>query len=187
MRVIGGRYFAARGRGRTGPHVYAMSVSFKGVAHPRPDPQGRKTPADLSPAEIGSANLGRNGGLPLPVEHEHAARAGRVLASWEGRNGELRVAGVVDCPDAARSVRSGAMRGLSLGTGVVLDHAGNAMGRTQDELSRCVEPKRAGCYIDSGDGRDVRTVSVYSRKGARTWLSLSLSLASPSANLAFGR
>ena len=145
-----------------------MSVAFKGVAHPRPDPRGRKTPADLSSAEIGSANLGRNGGLPLLVEHEHTARAGRVLASWEGRNGELRVAGVVDCPEAARDVRSGAMRGLSLGTGVILDHAGNAMGRTQDELSLCVEPKRAGCYIDSVDGRDVRPVSVYSNKGARS-------------------
>lgn len=141
-------------------------VSFKGVAHPRPDPRGRKTPADLSPAEIGTANLGKNGGLPLLVEHEHGARAGRVLASWEGRNGELRVAGVVDCPEAARDVRSGAMRGLSLGTGVILDHAGHAMGRTQDELSLCVEPKRTGCYIDSVDGRDVRPVSVYSNKGA---------------------
>ena len=71
---------------------------FQGCGASRPDPRGRKTPADLSSAEIGAANLGKNGGLPLLVEHEHTARAGRVLASWEGRNGELRVAGVVDCP-----------------------------------------------------------------------------------------
>ena len=68
------------------------------------------------------------------------------------------------------------MRGLSLGTGVILDHAGNAMGRTQDELSLCVEPKRAGCYIDSVDGRDVRPVSVYSNKGAPSRASLPLTL-----------
>ena len=143
----------------------SSSVSFKGVAHPRPDPRGRKTVADLSSAEIGSANLGRNGGLPLLVEHEHSARAGRVLASWEGRNGELRVAGVVDCPDAARDVRAGTMRGLSLGTGVILDEDGRAMGRTQDELSLCSEPKRVGCYIDNVDGCDVRPMSVFSNKG----------------------
>lgn len=152
------------------------SVSFRGVAHPPPNPHGRETAADLSAAEIGTTNLGRNGGLPLLVEHEHSHPAGRVLASWEGRNGELRVAGVVDDAHAARDVRSGAMRGLSLGTGVVLDAQGRAMGRMQDELSLCAEPRRAGCYIDTVDGKNVRTVACHSKSNAGALRPLALAL-----------
>ena len=144
----------------------SASLQFRGVAHPPPARGGRNCPADLNAAEICTTNLGRNGGTPLLVEHDHGARAGRVLASWEGRNGELRVAGVVNDPAAVQSVRSGNMRGLSLGTGVTMDVDGNALMRTQDELSLCEEPRRAGCYIDTLDGRSVRQVEAFSAKSA---------------------
>jgi len=143
----------------------SANLQFRGVAHPPPKRGGRECAADLNAAEIGTTNLGRRGGTPLLVEHDHGARAGRVLASWEGRHGELRVAGIVDDAAAAQTVRSGEMRGLSLGTGVTMDADGNALMRTQDELSLCAEPRRAGCYIDTLDGRPVRTVAAFSKAG----------------------
>ena len=144
----------------------STNLQFRGVAHPPPKRGGRECAADLNAAEIGTTNLGRKGGTPLLVEHDHCARAGRVLASWEGLNGELRVAGVVDDASMAQTVRSGGMRGLSLGTGVTMDTDGNDHMRTQDELSLCTEPRRAGCYIDTLDGRPVRAVSAFSKRGA---------------------
>lgn len=139
-------------------------LSFKGVAHPPPARGPRKNPADLCAAEIATTNLGKGAGTPMLVEHDHGAPCGRVLASWEGRNGELRVAGVIDDPQAMQDVRSGSMRGLSLGTGVVCDDTGATLMRTQDELSLCTEPRRGGCYIDTVDGAAVRTVQNFSKR-----------------------
>ena len=143
-----------------------MQLPFRGVAHPPPSRGPPQNPADLSAAEIGTTNLGRGPGLPLLVEHDRGALAGRVLASWEGRRGELRVAGVVDEPETIAAVRSGAMRGLSLGTGVTTDTDGNTIMKSHDELSLCAEPRRGGCYIDTLDGRAVRSVECFSRGGA---------------------
>ena len=98
-----------------------------------------------------------------------------MLASWEGRNGELRVAGVIDDPQAVKDVRSGEMRGLSLGTGVVTDESGSTLLRTQDELSLCTEPRRGGCFIDTVDGASVRTVACFSKRTG----ALPLPLAAP--------
>ena len=63
-----------------------------------------------------------------------------------------------------QDVRSGSMRGLSLGTGVVTDDSGATLMRTQDELSLCTEPRRGGCYIDTVDGASVRTVQTFSKR-----------------------
>ena len=142
----------------------SAKLSFKGVAHPPPARGERKNPADLCAAEIATTNLGKGAGTPMLVEHDHSAPCGRVLASWEGRNGELRVAGVIDDPQAMKDVRSGEMRGLSLGTGVVTDETGATLLRTQDELSLCTEPRRGGCYIDTVDGASVRTVQCFSKR-----------------------
>ena len=139
-----------------------MPVTFKGVAHPPPS-RTRKHNADLSPAEIGATKMGKNGGTDLLVEHDHSARVGKVLTSWEGPRGELRVQGVVNDGNAASMVMNGSMRGLSLGTGVSYNASGRATLRSQDELSLCVEPRRGGCYIDEVDGRSVRTTSNFSQ------------------------
>lgn len=144
-----------------------MPLTFSGVAHPPPGKQ-RGNVADLSRAEISTTNMGRNGGTDLLLEHDHGARVGTVHASWEGRNGELRVLGVVNDAAAAASVRSGATRGLSLGTGVVSDASGATLMRTQDELSICEEPRRGGCFIDQIDGKSVRSVACFSKQTNRT-------------------
>ena len=75
-----------------------MVFAFDGVAHPPPPRDGRKShPADMCAGQIATTNLGRNNGTPLLVEHDRSAPpVGKVLASWEGRNGELRVTGIVD-------------------------------------------------------------------------------------------
>lgn len=136
-------------------------LEFWGKAHPPPQKK-RGNIADLSSAEIGTTNMGRNGGTDVLVEHDHANKVGSVRTSWEGADGSLRVAGVITDPTAAQAVRSGRMRGLSLGTSVIQDMSGNALLRSQDEISICVEPRRPGCYIDRIDGSKVHAVAAFS-------------------------
>ena len=142
-------------------------LQFFGVAHPPPNRSGRKNIADLSAAAIGTTKLGRNGGTDILVEHDHASRVGSVQASWEAADGSLHVAGIIKDPKAASDVRSGKMRGLSLGTSVIQDMSGNALMRSQDEISICVEPRRAGCYINRIDGQKVRGVHAFSNSSDR--------------------
>ena len=87
--------------------------------------------------------MGKGNGTDLLMEHDHGARVGTIHASWEGRNGELRVLGMVNDAEAEAAVRSGSIRGLSLGTGVIQDMGGNALLRTQDEV-RLLTVKSAG-------------------------------------------
>ena len=150
-----------------------MSVRFDGVAHPPPAREGRAHFADLNGAEIGLTNMGRtlDGGTSVLVEHDTNQRVGTVHARWESpQDGSLRVVGVVHDTNAASAVRSGALRGLSLGTGVTKDVDGRTLARHQEELSLCAEPRRGGCWIDHVDGKRVRSVEVFSstaRKGTR--------------------
>ena len=136
-------------------------LHFWGVAHPPPQKQ-RGGLADLSAAEIGTTQMGRGNGVDVLVEHDHSNRVGQVQTSWEAGNGALHVAGVITDPKAASDVRSGKMRGLSLGTSVIQDMSGKPMLRSQDEISVCVEPRRAGCYINRIDGQRVRTQMAFS-------------------------
>ena len=152
-----------------------MPLSFKGTAHPRPG-KTRTNIADLNAAEIGITNLGVRGGTQLLVEHDSSQKVGRVLSSWEGRNGELRVSGIVEDPTAAANVRSGAMRGLSLGTSVIQDTSGKRVMVSQDELSLCEEPRRGGCYVDEVDGRSVHTRFHASKHSGARLLLFHLSL-----------
>ena len=146
----------------TGTSATSPPLEFVGVAHPRPGSQ-RNTLADLSAAEISTTRMGDGNGVDILVEHDHANRVGSVLASWEGADGSLKVAGRIHDPVAANSVRTGKMRGLSLGTSVITDGDGNALLRSQDEVSVCVEPRRPGCWIDRIDGRPVRQTAVFSK------------------------
>lgn len=143
--------------------VSSKPLEFWGIAHPAPNKGGRKNVADLSAAEISTTNMGRNGGTDVLVEHDHANRVGRVNASWEAADGSLHVAGVIENPKAAADVRSGKMRGLSLGTSVIQDMQGNALLRSQDEISVCVEPRRPGCFMTRIDGQKVRAVATFSQ------------------------
>lgn len=138
-----------------------MVLHFRGTAHP---PPGVSDPdvANLSAAELSLTDLGRSGGTPLLFEHDAMHRIGTAHASWEGRRGELRVAGVVHDPVVERSIRSGRNQGLSLGTDVVQDTSGKALYKAQQELSICAEPRRPQCYIDTVDGRDVRKRHTFS-------------------------
>lgn len=133
-----------------------MVLQFRGVAHP---PPGVSEPdiANLNAAEISLTNLGDKGGAPLLFEHNSGHKIGVCLASWEGRNGELRVAGVVNDPQVERTIRNGSNRGLSLGTDVLQDREGNSLYKNQAELSVCAEPRRRGCYIDTLDGKSVHS------------------------------
>ncbi len=142
-------------------------INFRGIAHPKPA-KTRSNGADMSAAEIASVNLGRRGGTALHMEHDMGDRVGTVTSSWEGRDGSLRVSGVVTEPSAVASVRSGATRGLSLGTSVITNEAGKRLCAFTDELSLCEEPRRAGCYVTDIDGAPVRQlVTASAKSGAR--------------------
>ena len=143
-------------------------LSIRGVAHPPPQRRGGRTnQADLTRAEIDTTNLA---GKPLLCEHDHGDRVGTVLASWQGRDGSLRIAANVESASAIAAVRRGEMRGLSLGTAMTLDGNGNVAYRGQEELSICEEGKRPGTWIDTMDGRACHTVACFSKSaaGART-------------------
>lgn len=128
-----------------------MGVQFEGVAHPRPGTL-RTTPADLSAAEIRSTNLGR-GNTPVLVDHSGSA-VGSVLASWEGKRGEMRLLAQVDDADAEREIRTRRMGELSLGTSVYQNGKTN-LHRRVDEVSICEKGVRDRCLIELIDGKRV--------------------------------
>ena len=141
-----------------------MPLPIRGVAHPPPPRNGgRSNRADLTRAEIDGTNLA---GKPLLCEHDHGDRVGTVLASWRGRDGSLRVAANVEEPGAIDLVRKGEMRGLSLGTSMILGEDGNVAFRGQDELSICAEGKRPGTWIDTIAGKSVRQIECFSKSAA---------------------
>ena len=155
-------------------------LAIRGVAHPPPPRNGKRANrADLTSAEIGGTNLA---GKPLLCEHDHGDRVGTVLASWKGRDGSLRIAANVEEAQAIEAVKRGEMRGLSLGTSMILGEDGNVAFRGQDELSICEEGKRPGTWIDTMDGRPCRAVECFSKSadGAPTRAS-SAKIISPSS------
>ncbi len=153
-----------------------MVLAFRGTAHP---PPGHADPdvANLTSAEISVTDVGKRGGIPLLFEHNGRDKIGRCEASWMGRNGELRVSGVITDPRVESQVRSGKNQGLSLGTDVIQDTGGKALYKEQQELSVCGEPRRPGCYIDTVDGKQIRNSKRFSSAGARstTYLPLAIS------------
>lgn len=136
-------------------------MEIRGTAHPAPPQSGRKNPADLTGAEITATNIS---GAPLLDEHDANARVGTCLASWKGTDGSLRIAARVEDAAMAEKVRSGSMRGLSLGTDMVLGEGGNVLYRTQKELSVCEEGKRDGTWISHIDGRAVHATACASKR-----------------------
>ena len=139
-------------------------LAIRGVAHPPPPRRGgRSNRADLTRAEIDSTNLA---GKKLLREHDHSDQVGTVLASWQGRDGSLRIAANVEDAEAIAQVKRGEMRGLSLGTSMILAEDGNVAFRGQDELSICEEGKRPGTWIDTMDGRPCRAVECFSKSAA---------------------
>ena len=111
--------------------------------------------------------MGANGGCDVLVEHDHSSCVGKIHASWEGKDGSLRVAGSITDAEAINRVKRGDLRGLSLGTGVIQTMDGEALLRTQEEISLCDTPRRGGCYIDTINGTTVRTVTCASQQGTR--------------------
>ena len=139
-------------------------LAIRGVAHP-PPPRGggRSNRADLTRAEIDMTNLA---GKPLLCEHDHSDRVGTVLASWKGRDGSLRIAANIEEERAIAQVKRGEMRGLSLGTSMILGEDGNVAFRGQDELSICSEGKRTGTWIDTMNGVPCVAVECCSKSTA---------------------
>lgn len=110
--------------------------------------------------------MGARGGTQMLVEHDHrGGEVGRVLSSWEGPDGSLRVSGTIEDPSAVNAVRNGSMRQLSLGTSVHSTDDGKVLMRTHDELSICEQAARAGCMITDINGKQVASTRQFSRKG----------------------
>jgi len=58
------------------------------------------------------------------------------------------------------------MRGLSLGTSMILGEDGNVALRGQDVLSICEEGKRPGTWIDTMNGTPCHAVECFSKSAA---------------------
>jgi len=142
-----------------------MVLEIRGTAHPPPPRGGRGGPADLSAAEIASTNMA---GAPLLNEHNPNERVGTCLASWQGTDGSLRLAARVDDPAAERAVRSGHLRGLSLGTDLIMDEGGDVLFRGQQECSMCAEGKRDGTWVSHINNVPVLGRANASKRGARS-------------------
>ena len=100
------------------------------------------------------------------VEHDHrGGQVGRVLSSWEGPDGSLRVSGTIEEPSAVNAVRNGSMRELSLGTSVHSTGEGQLLMRTHDELSLCQKAARPGCIITDINGKQVAETRQFSKRG----------------------
>ena len=97
-------------------------------------------------------------------EHDANARVGTCIASWAGIDGSLRIAARVDDEQMATKVRNGTVRGLSLGTDMVLGENGDVLYRAQKELSVCEEGKRDGTWISHINGRPVHAVACASKR-----------------------
>ena len=147
---------------------------FKGIAHP-PAKGTREHPADLSAGELDATARGKLNGLPVHVEHDTAAPSvGNVLTSYEGTRGELRVVGQITDPAIAAQVRSGELRGLSLGTDCIQSMDGNVLARSQKELSVCEEGRRSGTWITHLDNQLVHTVAAFSKKHGKRYIASNL-------------
>ena len=136
---------------------------FKGIAHP-PAKGKRDHPSDLNVGELNATAGGKLNGLPVHVEHDTAAPSvGSVLTSFEGSRGELRVIGQINDPAIAAQMRSGDLRGLSLGTDCIQSMDGDVLTRSQKELSVCDEGRRNGTWITHLDNQLVHTVAAFSK------------------------
>ena len=129
------------------------------IAHPAPGAK-RENVADLDAREILAMNLGSRGkvGNPLPVLVEHSGEpVGRVLSSYRGTDGSLKVAGTIEDPKTAEAVRSGNMRGLSLRTQTMAGTANpnKPLIRAIEEVSVCGTPRRPGCWVTHLDDKQV--------------------------------
>ena len=79
-------------------------------------------------------------------------------------DGSLRIAASVDDPNAIQQVRDGTLRGLSLGTDMVMSEGGDVVYRNQAELSLCEEGRRPGTWVDTINGRTVHAVACFSKQ-----------------------
>ena len=70
--------------------------------------------------------------------------------------------------DAPAEMQAGQLRGLSLGTDMVMDETGSVLYRSQAELSICEEGKRDGTWVDTIDGRTVHAVACASKAKAKS-------------------
>lgn len=138
-----------------------MTIQIRGTAHPAPPRNGKRhSKADLSRAEIASTNIA---GRPLLNEHDSGSRVGTCLASWKGVDGSLRIAANVEDPEAIRQVQNGHLRGLSLGTDMIMNDDNEVLYRSQAELSICAEGKRDGTWIDTVNGKTVLRTERFSK------------------------
>ena len=110
----------------------------------------RHNKADLNSAEIATTNLA---GKPLLNEHEHGDRVGTVLASWQGRDGSLRIAANVEEAGAIEQVKKGALRGVA-----------------RRDLTHTLVLNAAPAAVDAHGDKAVRFMAATSEMSADTFL-----------------
>ena len=90
------------------------------------------------------------------------------MCSWLAARGSRLAAHGSRCLAGTdiEKVRDGTLRGLSLGTDMVLNETGDVLYRAQGELSICEEGRRPGTWIDTVNGKTVHRVACVSAQRA---------------------
>ena len=70
----------------------------------------------------------------------------------------------VEDPVAQQQVREGSLRGLSLGTDMIMNMDGEVAYRGQAELSVCAEGRRPGTWVDNINGQVVHAIETFSSR-----------------------
>lgn len=116
-------------------------------------------------------------GRPVLVEHD-GAPVGEVLTSWIHHDtGSLKMAANINDPNVQAQVKSGQMRGLSIGSKLIHPVGTDASRRVSqilDEVSVCEKPRRHGCYVEQIDYVPVlEHMKASKRSGVHLFLTLS--------------
>ena len=88
-----------------------------------------------------------------PILREHTGSAvGKCLTSWQSRDGSLCIEANVDDESVKKEIRTGKLRGLSLGTDCLHIDEGNVH-KDQREISVCEEGRRSQTWIFEINGK----------------------------------
>jgi len=154
-------------------------LRFSGVAHPPPGRGGIGDGSDLNAAEIGMLSKGALNGRPILREHTGSA-VGKCLTSWQSRDGSLCIEANVDDESVKKEIRTGKLRGLSLGTDCLHIDEGNVH-KDQREISVCEEGRRSQTWIFEINGKRRHRFQPASKTASGVWSPLAARRPPPAA------
>ena len=116
-----------------------------------------------------------------PILREHTGSAvGKCLTSWQSRDGSLCIEANVDDESVKKEIRTGKLRGLSLGTDCLHIDEGNVH-KDQREISVCEEGRRSQTWIFEINGKRRHRFQPASKTASGVWSPLAARRPPPAA------